>query len=73
MFKVNNKDTKWHQWHRFGVFIVNFEHISHLCSSVSIANFEQVNAGWVTSRLSCRVHKYQIRALPVSLLFLSCK
>ena len=28
------------------VFIVNFEHISHLCSSVSIVNFEQVNAGW---------------------------
>ena len=31
---------------RFGVFIVNFEHISHLCSSVSIVNFERVNAGW---------------------------
>ena len=27
----------------FGVFIVNFELISHLCSSVSIVNFEQVN------------------------------
>ena len=26
---------------------VNFEHISHLCSSVSIVNFDQVNAGWV--------------------------
>ena len=26
MFKVNNKDT----WRRSGVFIVNFEHISHL-------------------------------------------
>ena len=49
MFKVNNKDTKWHQWHRFGVFIVNFEHISHLCSSVSIINFEHVIAGWVCS------------------------
>ena len=31
---------------RFGVFIVNFEHISHLCSSVSIVNFEHVIAGW---------------------------
>ena len=30
----------------FGVFIVNFEHISHLCSSVSIVNFEQVDGGW---------------------------
>ena len=26
--------------------IVNFEHISHFCSIVSIVNFEQVNAGW---------------------------
>ena len=24
----------------------NFEHISHLCPSVSIVNFEQENAGW---------------------------
>ena len=31
---------------RFGVFIVNFKHISHLCSSVSFVNFEQVNPGW---------------------------
>ena len=36
MFKVNNKAT----------FIVNFEHILHLCSSISIVNFEQVNADW---------------------------
>ena len=45
MFKVNNKDTK--TMPRFGVFIVNFEHISHLCPSVSIVNSGQVNAGWV--------------------------
>ena len=25
---------------------INFEPISHFCSSVSIANFEQVNVGW---------------------------
>ena len=37
MFKVNNKANG---------FIVNFEHISHLCSSVSIVNFEHVIAGW---------------------------
>ena len=30
-----------------GVFIVNFGQIPHLFSSVSIANFEHVNAGWV--------------------------
>ena len=41
MFKVNNKDTKTTPWRRFGVFIVNFEHISYLCSSVSIVNLEQ--------------------------------
>ena len=34
------------QWRRFGVFIVNFEHISHLCSSVSIVDFEHVIVGW---------------------------
>ena len=28
--------------------MVNFEHISHLCSSVSIVNFKQVNASWVS-------------------------
>ena len=38
MFKVNNKDTK-------ACLIVNFEHISHLYSSVSIVNFEHVIAG----------------------------
>ena len=32
---------------RFGGFIVSFEHISHLCSSVSIVNFEHVIADWV--------------------------
>ena len=34
------------RWRRFGGFIVNFEHISHLCSSVSIVNFEHVIACW---------------------------
>ena len=46
MFKVNSKATKTTAWGRFGGFIVNFEHISHLCSSVSIVNFEHVIAGW---------------------------
>ena len=40
MFNVNNKVT-----------FVNFEHISHLCSRVSIVNFEQVNAGWYSSMI----------------------
>ena len=30
MFKVNNKTPERRRWRHFGVFIVNFEHISHL-------------------------------------------
>ena len=34
MFKVNNKviikTPGRRQWHRYGIFIVNFEHMSHL-------------------------------------------
>ena len=45
--KLTIKTPKRRHWRCFGVFIVNFEHISHLFSSVSTANFEQVNAGWV--------------------------
>ena len=50
MFKVNNKDTKTTRVALFGVFILNFEHISRYCSSVSIVNFEHVIAGWVNSK-----------------------
>ena len=63
MIEVNNSNTRtrceicsrltiktperrhWRRWRRSGVFIVNYEHIT--CSSVSIVNFEQVNADWV--------------------------
>ena len=34
---------------RSAVFIVNFEHILHFFSSVSIVDFEQVNVRWVLS------------------------
>ena len=44
--KLTIKPPKRRQWRRFGGFIVNFEHISHLRSSVSMVNFEQVNGGW---------------------------
>ena len=47
--KLTIKTPERRHWRRFGVFIVNFEHISHLCSSVSIVNFEHVNAGWKIS------------------------
>ena len=44
--KLTIETPKRHQWRRFGVFIVNYEHISHLCSSVSVTKFEHVIAGW---------------------------
>ena len=47
MFKINNKNIRTIPWRRFGVFLVNFEHISQLFSRVSIGNFEQANAGLV--------------------------
>ena len=50
MFKVSIKTSKRRQWLRFGVFIVNFEYISHPYSGVSIANFEHVIAGWVQNK-----------------------
>ena len=37
--------------HTFGVFIVKFEHISHLFLSASIDYFEQVNVCWVISNI----------------------
>ena len=61
MFKVNNRNTRTRfeifsklkikiperrHWRYSGVFIVNFEHFSLVCSSISIVNFEQVNAHW---------------------------
>ena len=60
MFKVNNKNTRTRceicSKVTIKTFIVNLEHISHfvlvflllICSSVSIVNFEKVNAGWVS-------------------------
>ena len=65
MFNVNNRNTRTRceitskftiktperrHWRRTGVFIVNFEHISHL---VLIVNFEQVNAGWDSVKYFC--------------------
>ena len=60
MFKVNIRNTRigceicsklatkteQRQWCCSGVFINNFEHISHLVC-FSFVNFEQLNAGWV--------------------------
>ena len=46
--KLTIKTPERRQWRRSGVFI-NFNHISHLFSSVSIVDFEQVNVSWVTT------------------------
>ena len=42
--KLTIKTPKRRQWRRFGVFIVNSEQFSHLCSSVPIANSEHINS-----------------------------
>ena len=63
VFKVNNRNTRkrceissrlttntpeWRHWRCSGVFIANFEHISHFYR-VSILNFEQVNVSWAVN------------------------
>ena len=53
----------------FGVFIVNFGHISHLCSSVFIVNFEHVIAGcyhFVISNYSSNYSSNCIKFLLIS-------
>ena len=44
--KLTIKTPERRQWRRSGVFIVNFEHISHLVL-VFLYNFEHLIAGWV--------------------------
>ena len=48
--KLTIKPPKRRRCH-FGGFIVNFEHISHLCSSISIAKFQHVIVSWVTKSM----------------------
>ena len=43
--KVSASKVERHHWCRPGVFIVNFEHISHLFLVFFIVNFERVIAG----------------------------
>ena len=46
MFKVNNKDIRMNQWRHSGVFIVNFEYISHFdLVFLSLALYMQLPAG----------------------------
>ena len=66
LLKVNNRNTRTRreicsnlttktpgrrQWCRSAVFIVNFEHISHLVLLFYIVNFEHANAGFLVSLL----------------------
>ena len=48
MFKVNKKTQERRQWHRSGVFIINFDHISHLVLVFLLLTLnEHAIAGWV--------------------------
>ena len=48
--KLAKKTLGRRYWRRSGAFIVNFEQILH-CSVVSFADFEQVNASWVSNKM----------------------
>ena len=57
MFEVNNKDNRTTPMAPLSFFIVNFENISHL--STSIVNLEQVNADWVVTFVFCCFQEIQ--------------
>ena len=48
--KLTIKTPERRYWRCSGVFIVNFEHISHLVLVFLLFNFEQVNAYWGLER-----------------------
>ena len=48
--KLTIKTLEQRQWHRSGVFNVNFEPISHLVLVFLLLNFEHVIAGWVSGK-----------------------
>ena len=49
MLKVNNRNTRARCEICSGVFIVNFEHISHLVLVFLFLTFEEIIAGWFCS------------------------
>ena len=51
IFKVNNRNTSF--WRRSGVFIVNFEHISHLVLVFLLLTLSRLNAGWGKTAVDC--------------------
>ena len=46
------KTPERRQWRRSGIFIVNFERISHFALVFHCSNFKVVNAGW--EQISCQ-------------------
>ena len=71
LFKANNRNTRQRckicleltiktparrYWRHSGMFIVNFDHISHFFSSVSVVDFEQINVSLVTNNVSIIYH-----------------
>ena len=52
IFKVNNKHTRTTPFGSFWFLYCQLKTYFTPCSSVSIVNFDQVNAGWGTSETS---------------------
>ena len=50
--KFTIKTPEWRHWRRSSVVIVNFWTFFTTCSSVSVANFEQVNVNWEVNDFS---------------------
>ena len=63
MLKVNNGNTK--TWRRSGVFIVNFEHISHLVLVFVLLTLSRQMPAGKQQRLSSIFSKIADLALPV--------
>ena len=57
------KTPERRQWRHSGIFIVNFEQISH-CPGISIVEVEQINADWDyrDCKFKDNVHKYILLA-----------
>ena len=53
--KLTIKPPKRRHWRRFGIFIVNFEHISHLCSAILLLTLS--SKCWLGMRLIRVFHK----------------
>ena len=47
LFKVSNKETKLRQWRCSGVFIINFEHVSHIILLFSLLSLNKFITGGV--------------------------